>query len=167
MCSRQYNMENNGIIIRKYKDVDTDKEYDLLIYLCSVNGINRDFVVGSIAENIENIEEVKKYISDIISFRFNNMSNCFISSKLKMADKNRVFDSINFSNDAYNLLINCGSYEYFKEKFIHQVKETTLDDATKRFSTIHNTKEPFNPISYYIELDEQKDNSEKILKMVI
>lgn len=159
--------ESDRFTIKCYTDVETNKEYNLLIYNCSVNDVNRDFVVGSIIGNPENIEDIKKYIDDLIWLRFNNASDCFIAAKLKMAAKNKIFDNINLSYNAYKLLIDCESNQYFREIFVYQAKETILDDVTKRFTTIHNNKEPFNSISYYTDLENQQYDSEKSLKKVI
>ena len=167
MCSSQCNMESNGIIIENYKDVETNKAYDLLIYQCSINNIDRSFVVGSVTNKIIDIDKINEFINKIINFRFNNTWILFILGTIYIAKKNKVFDSLNLSNEAYNLLIKCRSHECFKEKFIFGAKETVLDKTTRRFSTIHTTPEPFNHISYYIELEEQKNNSEKSLKKAI
>lgn len=172
MCNKSYNFESNGItIIEDYENLDNKQFYDLLLYQCTVNNIDRSFVIGSIVDKNINIDEIDKYISKIISFRFNNTSFLFISGAMHEAKKNGIFDNVNLSNETYNLFMNYKSDKYFEEKFIYHAKETMLDKTTKRFSIIHNTEEPFNSVSYYDMLEEQikqnYSNDEKILKKVI
>ncbi len=168
MLNKLYDVKNEGFIVENYNDVETKQAYDLLIYQCTINNIDRTFVVGSIIDKNGNIDAIKEYISKIIFFRLWNLGELFILGAMHDAEKNNAFNNINFSNEAYKLLINCQSDEYFKEKFIFCAKETVLDRVTKRFSTIHTTVEPFHPITYYIHLNEQKDNgNQKTLKPLI
>lgn len=164
-------LKNDGIIIENYKDVETNQNYNLLIFKCFVNDIDCSFVIGSIERNIKNVNIITEYINKIISFRFNNKGDCFIYSVLNSAYKNGIFDDINLSKFAYDILIACKSYQYFKEKFIFNPKEIILDSTSKRFATISNTDKPFNPLDYYMALDEQKNlndtENQKQLKKVI
>lgn len=169
MCDKYYNLKCNGMIIAKnYVDVDSSQEaYNLLIYQCTINNIDRNFVIGNVTDNAINIDEINKYINRIIFLRFNNNGPCFIFEAIHNAEKNGIFDKINLSNEAYDLLINCKSYEYFKEKFIFEAKETVIDNYTKRFSTIHTTPKPFHHISYYSNLEEAKEKNLVKLKSAI
>lgn len=88
MCNKSYNFESNGItIIENYENLDNKQFYDLLLYQCTVNNIDRSFVIGSIVDKNINIDEIDKYISKIISFRFNNTSFLFISGAIHEAKK--------------------------------------------------------------------------------
>lgn len=171
MENKMYVLKSNGIIIENYKNVDTNKDYNLLIFECFVNNIDRSFVIGSIENSLKDIDIIAKHINKIISFRFSNNGNCFIYSALNAAYKDGIFDNINLSSFAYNILINCKSYQDFKEKFIFNPKEIILDPTSKRFSTTYTTVEPFNSLNYYINLGEQKELNEtehqKRLKKVI
>lgn len=169
MLNNPNGFKSNGCVIaQNYLDVDTEQVYDLLIYQCSINNLDRSFVIGSIENKIDDISRITKYISEIILFRLNNNGEHFISAKLHEISKNQAFNSINFTNETYNLLFKEQSYEEFKEKFIFKAKETIIDTVTKRFSTLHTTKEPFNSIVFYNDLDEHMERAkQKSLKAVI
>lgn len=169
MCDKNYSLKSNGMIIAKnYVDVDNNQEsYNLLIYQCTINNIDRNFVIGNVVDDTINIDKINEYINRIIFLRFNNCSPYFIFEAIHNAEKNGIFDKMNLSNKAYDLLLNCKPYEYFKEKFIFEVKETVIDNSTKRFSTIHTTPKPFHPISYYSSLEEVKEKNVVKLKTAI
>lgn len=58
MCDKYYNLKCNGMIIAKnYVDVDSSQEaYNLLIYQCTINNIDRNFVIGNVTDNAINID---------------------------------------------------------------------------------------------------------------
>lgn len=167
MIDSYFKVNKNRFYVENYVDMDTGKNYDLLIYEYYMDDIKSHLVVGSIAGDVCQLIE---YFDKISNFWISNTSSLFIFDTINNAYKNDIFKNINFSYESYNLFVNCFSNEDFMEKLTNHLREIIIDQTTRRFSATYTTDEVFNSISFYDMLEEKKKNSleqNKVLKKVI
>lgn len=166
MCSDYFKFDESKVFIDKYVDFDTKQIHNLLIYEYSINGINHDFIIGSV---IGNENEVLNHFKKIIDFRTSNTCELFIFGAINEAYKNNIFENIKLSLESYNLLVKCKSNAEFMEYLQRNyLKEIIIDHITKRMSAISLLNDDvFNHISYYEQLEEEKEQGPKKHQKVI
>lgn len=146
--------------VKEYYNCDNNKKYNLLIYNYMVNNTNGyNIVIGEVKKQ-KDIEKLINLFNKIIKSKIDLSHPTFICSYIKELEEYKDKESINYSQDGYNLLFskkfmqhptNNGPEETttssINQIFYNSLKSVIIDRASKRFIAIDN--DVFHPIEYY------------------
>lgn len=139
--------------IEKYADIDTNEEYNLIIYKYSVNHVaGYNIVIGKI-DDVSNT--LLSYLEKLIKLRLGNSHSIFIYSCIRNAKDNNAFENIRFSADGYKLLFKDKENAPEYSDPCYSLKEIIIDPITKRFSSIKNGN-VFETLDYYENLENEE-----------